>query len=69
MRPRDSKGRFIKVHSDLVGNKPPPLTNPRNRNTNNETENNNTQNSVELGTRPARTEVTLSEQLHLVEIP
>ena len=69
MRPRDSKGRFIKVHSDLVGNRNPPLTNPRDRNTGNETENNNTQNSMELGTRPAGTEVILSGQSHSVEIP
>ena len=69
MRPRDSKGRFIKVHSDLVGNRKPPLTNPRDRNTSNEIENNNTQTSGELRTSPARTEGILSEQLHSVETP
>ena len=68
MRPRDSKGRYIKIHSDLFGNKTPPLTNPRDRNTDNEIERNNTKKSVELGTRPEGTEVTLSEQLHSVEI-
>ena len=69
MRPRDSKGRYIKIHSNIFGNKTPPLTNPRDRNTNNEIERNNTKKSVELGTRPEGTEVTLSEQLHSVEIP
>ena len=69
MRPRDSKGRYIKIHSDLFGNKPPPLTNPRDMNTSNEVENNNTQISVELGTRLVGTEVILSEQLHSVETP
>ena len=69
MRPRDSRGRFIKVHYDLVGNRNPPLTNPRDRNTSNETGNNNTQISVELGTSLARTEGIISEQLHAVETP
>ena len=69
MRPRDSKGRYIKIHSDLFGNKTPPLTNPRDRNTSKEIESNNTQISMELGTRQEGTEVTLSEQLQSVEIP
>ena len=69
MRPRDSKGRYIKIHSDLFGNKTSPLTKPRDKNTSKEIESNNTQISVELGTRPEGTEVTLSEQLHSVEIP
>ena len=69
MRPRDSRGRFIKVHSDIFGNRNPPLTNPRDRNTSNEIENNNAQISVELGTTSARTEGIISEQLHAVETP
>ena len=69
MRPRDSKGRYIKIHSYLFGNKTPPLTNPRDRNTGKEIESNNTQKSVELGTRPEGTEIHQSELLHSVEIP
>ena len=69
MRPRDSKGRYIKIHSDLFGNKTPPLTNPRDRNTNKEIESNNTQKSMELGTRPEGTEIPEGELLHSVEIP
>ena len=68
MRPRDSRGRFIKVHSDLFGNRDPPLTNPRDRNTSNEIENNNAQISVELGTTSARTEGILSEQLKMLHL-
>ena len=68
MRPRDSKGRYIKIHSNLFGNKTPPFTNPRDRNTSNEIERNNNKKSVELGTIPEGTEVILNEQLHLVEI-
>ena len=69
MRPRDSKVRYIKIHSDLFGNKTPPLTKPSDRNTNKEIESNNTQKYMELGIRPKGTEVTLSEQLHSMEIP
>ena len=60
MRPKDTKGRYIKIHSDLFGYKTPPLTNSRDRNTGKEIESNNTQKLVELGTRPEGTEVTLS---------
>ena len=69
MRPRDSKGRYIKIHSDIFGNKTPPLTNPRDRNTIKEIERNNTQKFVELGTRPEGTEIPQGELLHSVEIP
>ena len=69
MRPRDSKGRYIKIHSDLFGYKTPPLTNSRDRNTGKEIESNNTQKSVELGTRPEGTEIPQGELLHSVEIP
>ena len=61
MRPRDSKGRYNKIHSDIFGNKTPPFTNPRDRNTGNEIESNNTQKPVELGIGPEGIEVTLGE--------
>ena len=69
MRPRDSKGRYIKIHSDIFGNRTPPLTNPRDRNTDKEIESNNTQKSVELGTRSEGTEIPQGEMLHSVKIP
>ena len=48
MRPRDSRGRYVKIHSDIFGNKTPPLTNPRDRYTGKDTEGISTQKSVEL---------------------
>ena len=46
MRPRDSRGRYVKIHSDIFGNKTPPLTNPRDRYTGKETEGIGTQKSI-----------------------
>ena len=69
MRPRDSRGRYVKIHSDIFGNKTPPLTNPRDRYRGKETKENSTQKSVELKTRPEGTENRQGELLHLVEIP
>ena len=57
MRPRDSRGRYVKIHLDIFGNKTPPLTNPRDRYTGKEIEGNNTQKSVELKTGLEETEI------------
>ena len=69
MRPRDSRCRYVKIHSDIFGNKTPPLTNPRDRYTCKEIEGNSTQKYVELETRPEGTEIPQGELLHSVEIP
>ena len=69
MRPRDSRGRYVKIHSDLFGNKTPPLTNPRDRYTSKEIEGISTQKSVELRTGLEETEIPQGELSHSVEIP
>ena len=69
MRPRDSRGRYVKINSDIFGNKTPPLTNPRDRYTGKKTKGNSTQKSVELKTGLEETEIPQGELLHSVEIP
>ena len=69
MRPRDSRGRYVKIHSDIFGNKTPPLTNPRDRYTGKKIEGNSIQKYVELKTGLEETEIPQGELLHSVEIP
>ena len=69
MRPRDNIGRYVKINSDIFGNKTPPLTNPRDRYTGKKIEGNSTQKSVELKTGLEETEIPHGELLHSMEIP
>ena len=64
MRPRYSRGKYVKINSYIFGNKTPPLTNLRDRYTSKKAEGNSTQKYVELKTGLEETEIPQGELLH-----